>query len=139
MLMAAVRVAYEQGFDREELDTSSIPNWFISITDGGSHEEAIPVEVLAGRNAYYAARDQNEWDVQEWLFCFDPDLRYWHWWDLTSPGDRVAVLWIDTRGEWDVPCEELWWAVYAAGARSAEGLIWMSADEWRRQPSIGIT
>ncbi|MFJ5884765.1 hypothetical protein [Kitasatospora cineracea] len=139
VLMAAANVAHGQRFDREVLDSSGIPSWFAFITDSGESSEVdIPAESLRGRERYYEDRGEGEWDLQEWLFCFDPDLRRWLWWDLTTPDGRKAVLWIDTRGEPVIPCEELWWAVFAVGARSVRGPVLTPAEEWQQQSSIGI-
>ena len=48
------------------------------------------------------------------------------------------LLWIDTGGEAVVPAEELWWAAFASGARSVSGFVMKTAEEWARQPSVGI-
>jgi hypothetical protein len=139
ILSAAVATAREQGFDREVLDLHLMPSWFVALTGHVKSDLAdIPVESLAGRASYYEARQEREWDIQEWLFCFDPELRRWLWWDLTTSDSDSLALWLDTKGELVVACEELWWAVYAAGAIDVRGFRVGAVEELARQSSVGI-
>ncbi|MEV6648819.1 hypothetical protein [Amycolatopsis sp. NPDC051371] len=136
---AAVSVARDEEFDADELDASGVPRWFADLTDGRDADSGgIPASSHQGSADYYQARGEREWDVQEWLFCFEPELRRWSWWDLTTPDGRRAFIWIDTRGEAVIPAEELWWAAFASGARSVSGLVMKTGEEWARQPSAGI-
>ncbi|RKT53661.1 hypothetical protein C8E97_2240 [Saccharothrix australiensis] len=93
---------------------------------------------MSGVDRYHAVRGEDRWDLQEWLYGFDPDLRRWRWWDLSTLDGRVAYLWLDTRGEPVVPCEELYWAVFAAGAREVRVVPRLSSDSWQGQVSMGL-
>ncbi|MFJ3191566.1 hypothetical protein ACIPJQ_02875 [Streptomyces griseoviridis] len=139
IIFAAVSLANVQDFDCEVLDESGIPSWFSAVMGSGGNEQIeIPSEVLLGVDNYREIRDENRWDLQEWLFCFDPDLRRWRWWDLTTPDGRVAYLWIDTRGEPVVACEELYWAAFSAGAREVRTVLQPPPESWNSQGSLGI-
>ncbi|WP_431683454.1 hypothetical protein [Kitasatospora sp. KL5] len=142
ILSAAVRAAGEQDFDADPLDESGIPPWFAAVTDptgtAGTVHTDVPPEAVAGAARYGPARGEDPWDLQEWLYCFDPELRRWRWWDATTPDGRTAVLWLDTRGEPVVPCEELRWAAHAAGAHGVTGPTPAPTPDWPDQPSIGL-
>jgi hypothetical protein len=82
-------------FERDDIPLDSLPDWFLAVTDGepddGSPEHA-------GKRNYLAARENSTpWDAEEWIYCFDPDLRSWSWWDLTEDGDGGLTLWVSTR------------------------------------------
>lgn len=138
IVRAALGVAHDEGFENDVVDSSGVPAWFAQISDDARGGEPVSREVLEIRERYRRERDGDAWDMQEWLFAFDPDLRRWRWWDLTAVGSTRVILWVDTKGEPVIPCEELWWAVFAAGARSARGISLASSDEWQRQASVGI-
>ncbi|MEU4302635.1 hypothetical protein [Kitasatospora aureofaciens] len=160
VLSGAVRTGAAQGFDVDALDESRIPSWFSAVTattavrgttaangtaaahgtagTAGKTPADVPGEVAAGAVRYGADRDEDPWDLQEWLFCFDPQLRRWRWWDATTPDGHTVLVWLDTRGETVIPCEELRWAAYACGARSVTGPLPLPVEDWRRQPSAGL-
>ncbi|MEK8225009.1 hypothetical protein NKG05_00835 [Oerskovia sp. M15] len=138
VLSSAVRTVVELGIDGDCVDASRVPKWFAGHTDRGGFAD-IPVEALGGRRVYLDEREQSEWDLQEWLYCFEPDLRRWSWWDLTVGCDgRTLLLWVDTSGELVVPCDELWWAIFATGARGASASMGRASQDWDSRPSVGL-
>jgi hypothetical protein len=136
-LEAALRTAAKADFEAEEIDAGQLPDWFVAVTEESGGAGPTPQECRLGRQRYYRAYEEQEWTVQEWLFCFDPDLRNWRWWDLTTSGDRVT-LWLDSKGEPMVAAEELRWALFAAGANDVRRLGVLPADSWGRQASLGV-
>ncbi|WP_143832956.1 MULTISPECIES: hypothetical protein [Nocardiopsis] len=126
-----------QDFEREVLEDVGIPTWFACLTDDASAGGAFPEEAREGVRGYFEDRGGEEWDLQEWLFMFDPDLRSWSWWDVAGHGDGRIFLYIDTKGEMPVPCEELWWAVFASGAQAVDGPFLVPSEQWEEKPSIG--
>jgi hypothetical protein len=72
------------------------------------------------------------WELQEWLFQFDPDseFRGWAWWDLTQTGVGRVRIWVDTWGESFFACNELRRLAYTAGADEVSGPILVRASDW---------
>ncbi|MFC7443081.1 hypothetical protein [Laceyella putida] len=140
VIFAGVELSYREDFNKEELDSSNVPHWFRVVTDQ-YHEHGVDLadDIKKGRNRYYEIYyDEDDWDVQEWLFCFDPECRNWKWWDLTIVDDQTLFLWIDTSGEPVIACQELRWAAFVSGAEVAHDLVFQSKEIWSQQSSIGI-
>ena len=68
--------------------------------------------------------------MHEWISLFDPEDRSWVWWDVVILGGGDVSVFVDTRGEPVVPFEELWWMLYAAGAKSVSGPSLSTYVEW---------
>ncbi|MFF1381807.1 hypothetical protein [Streptomyces sp. NPDC058308] len=140
LVREALDITKDVDFDDESADdisTGSLPDWFLSVTDGNTDLVGDSPE-STGKRHYLTTRDSNAWDVGEWIYCFDPGLRKWSWWDVTEDASGHACIWVDTKGEGHIPCEELWWAAYVAGARSAADLTVEHAEEWAAQASAGV-
>ncbi|MEU5405731.1 hypothetical protein [Nocardia asteroides] len=119
LISAAVDIAQTVDFDLDEqIALDSLPRWFRDAPDFASTE---------GANNYVAANLGPPWDPAEWIYCFDPDLRAWTWWDITRQPDGIAVR-VDTRGESHIPHGELLWALYVSGARHVDPLRMVAID-----------
>jgi hypothetical protein len=139
LICEAIKIAQVADFDADEdVQADSLPEWFRLIADGHSARPRGGSPENIGKLNYSDQRDNQPWDYGEWIYCFDPDLRKWSWWDITEDGQGKVCVWVDTKGEAHIPCEELWWAVYAAGAESTEPLTLEFSTKWQEQPSIGI-
>jgi hypothetical protein len=128
VLDPALRLALSQSFDGEDLPADAIPAWFTAAGEGGS----VPDFTRRGMERYASAIGGGRWELQEWLYQFDPEseLRGWAWWDLTSSGDREAVIWVDTWGESFFACDELRWLAYVSGGEEVSGPRLVGADGW---------
>lgn len=140
VIFSGIELSLREDFNKEELDSSKVPVWFINVTDRNHQSnQDIPDYLIKGCNLYYQIYDnEEEWSVQEWLFCFDPQCRNWIWWDLTIANNQTLFLWIDTRGEPIIACQELRWAAFAAGAEVAHDLVFQSGEIWTQQLSVGL-
>ncbi|MFC7306298.1 hypothetical protein ACFQVC_19000 [Streptomyces monticola] len=107
VLDIALQLAVSQPFDGEDLPIDSIPEWFRSASRGA--DTAIPGFAEQGMRGYASTVSEQRWDLQEWLYQFDPEseFRGWSWWDLTVSGDREARIWVDSWGESFFACNEL--------------------------------
>ncbi len=138
VLVSAVRTVIGSGIEGDRVDVSRVPSWFAGLSEGSASSTDVPPEALAGRLAYLEQRDQAPWDLQEWIYCFDPDLRRWSWWDVTAGAGSTALLWVDTSGETAVPCEELWWTAFVCGARSVAVSTYGAREERTNRLSVGL-
>lgn len=139
LIYSAVLLSSEQDFDWEVLEETGIPAWFVRLTDDvPGTEREMHDGAREGVAKYFSVRGGEKWDLQEWLFMFDPQLRSWSWWDVTGGGDSWLFLYIDTKGEIPVPLEELWWAVFVSGAQVVEGPFLAPPEKWEKNPSMGI-
>lgn len=121
LISAAVGIAQETDFEKDDVVTlDPLPEWFRGISDAPSTK---------GASNYVEAGLGEPWEPEEWIYCFDPDLRAWTWWDITERPEGVAV-WVDTLGEPHVPHGELLWALYVAGAERVDPLRMEGADSW---------
>lgn len=137
LIQETLRICQRVDFEGDDVPTDSLPDWFLSVTDGTPATSHANSPESIGKSRYLAAREGEAWEAEEWIYCFDPDLRAWSWWDATEDDLGNVCLWVDTKGEGRIPCEELWWAVYAAGAEAVEPLTLEYSSEWAAQASIG--
>jgi hypothetical protein len=85
VLSHAVDIAWHADFDSDSISVSSLPAWFQGLTNGRTESISGDPVGDAGKAAYVdGAADRRSWDAEEWIYCFDPDLRSWSWWDVTS-------------------------------------------------------
>lgn len=131
VLAAAVSLAASVSFDQDFLCEDSIPEWFARVSAASESERGLVDDVsLRGSERYQESHDESPWDLQEWLFSFDPERRPWGWWGGTISGRR-ATLWIDTRGEPVIASHNFRWLAYVAGASSVSALDLRRADVWQ--------
>ncbi|MDQ1026626.1 hypothetical protein QF035_004208 [Streptomyces umbrinus] len=131
VLSAAIRTVNQAEFDEERIPETLIPAWFAEVTRGSV---VVGGDAAAswGAQQYVSRRGEEPWDLQDWLFCFDPQLRGWAWWDATRISQSAVLLWVDSSGEPVFPCEEFRWLAYACGAKTVEGPNLRSVLEWRQ-------
>jgi hypothetical protein len=130
LIESAEKISASADFEREEIDVQGLPRWFTSYPS----EDAGIME--AGRQHYFRQRPgQDDWDVQEWISCFDGRLRRWTWWGGLREGLRVTA-WVNTHSEPVVPMEELWWALFSAGATGVSGPTMVPTSEWAARARI---
>ncbi|MFD5649919.1 hypothetical protein [Streptomyces sp. NPDC127039] len=130
VLDPALRLAVSQPFEGEDLPVDAIPGWFTAV----ARESAEPAPDFAAQGAerYSTAVGRGAWDLQEWLYQFDPEseFRGWAWWDLTQSGEREARVWVDTWGESFFACDELRWLAYVSGAVEVHGPTLERSEAW---------
>jgi hypothetical protein len=136
-VLSGLIVAADADFNAEAIEPVGVPTWFLAVTEGHLEVDQVPLACELGRQSYYRRRSDNSWTIQEWLYCFDPDLRHWEWWDVTSDQERVT-LWTDSKGESIFASEELLWAVFASGASDVTNLGVLHGEEWSQQNSLGL-
>lgn len=129
VLTAAIQTANEIEGGSGSLPEDLIPDWFAEATRGSDVAGSDDAASLGSRQ-YVLHRGEEPWNLQDWLFCFDPQLRGWAWWDSTQESDQSVVLWVDSSGEAVFPCEELRWMTYVCGASAVEGPVLRSLSEW---------
>lgn len=131
VLAAAVSLAGSVNFDQDFLREDSIPEWFARVSAASESERGLADDVsLRGSERYQESHDEGPWDLQEWLFSFDPERRPWAWWGGVISGRR-ATLWIDTHGEPVIASHNFRWLAYVAGASSVSALELRRADTWQ--------
>jgi hypothetical protein len=130
VLAPALQLAVSQPFAGEDLPLDAIPDWFISADQPGA--VSVPDFTRRGVELYEAAIGGGPWDLQEWLYQFDPEseFRGWAWWDLTHSSDHEARLWVDTWGESFFACDELRWLAYVSGGEEVSGPTLVGAPDW---------
>ncbi|MGP3949597.1 hypothetical protein [Streptomyces sp. 7N604] len=139
-LAGAVGIAKNYSFDVDELPSEPLPHWLVQISsqrDKHAPESGSNSFSERGAQQYESMRGEDRWDLQEWISCFDPQLRYWSWWDITRSTDTSVKIWIDTRGEAVVGCEELRWIIFVAGACSLSEMELTKGSAWSPEASLG--
>ncbi|KPM55132.1 hypothetical protein ACG83_17615 [Frankia sp. R43] len=138
LIAAAIEICMAADFEHDDVSEDGLPSWFLNLSDGSEDEAYGDAVGSAGKSRYLEVRDDRAWDAGEWIYCFDPDLRKWSWWDITVVDDGVVCVWVDTKGEAHIPCEELWWAVFVAGAQEVQTMTLETSSIWSQQDSVGL-
>ncbi|MEV7103433.1 hypothetical protein [Streptomyces atroolivaceus] len=131
VLSPAVRLGGTADFERESLPVDGVPDWFAAVSSG--NEERAPQFARTGYDGYVGhTGGSRPWELQSWLFRFDPeeDSRGWEWWDATRAGPSRVHIWTDSQGESLFGCQDLLWAVYAAGAVRVDGPAIQKSAVW---------
>ncbi|MFJ5290646.1 hypothetical protein [Streptomyces sp. NPDC088348] len=130
ILAPALQLAVVHPYDGSDLPVDTLPDWFVAAARGSS--ASVPEFVSHGAERYAAALDQGPWDLQEWLYQFDPESesRGWAWWDVTQSGENKVRIWVDTWGESFFACNELRWGAYISGGAEVAGPILVRTSEW---------
>lgn len=138
LIARAVEISSAADFESDDVSEGALPSWFLELS--GGETGGVPGDAIGseGKRRYLEARDDRPWNSGDWIYCFDPDLRAWSWWDITVDENGRVCVWIDTKGEAHIPCEELWWAIFMSGAVDADSLTLEFSYVWSSQPSIGF-
>jgi hypothetical protein len=130
VLAPALELALSESFEGGDLPVRTLPDWFVAAARESSGP--VPEHARRGTERYTAAIGKEAWDLQEWLYQFDPEseFRGWAWWDLTRSSDREARLWVDSWGESFFACDELRWVAYICGCEEVIGPNLARTDEW---------
>jgi hypothetical protein len=130
VLAPALQLALSEAFEGEDPPLDAIPDWFVAASRSGAVSG--PDFIQRGVERYEAAIGGGRWDLQEWIYQFDPDseFRGWAWWDLTHSSDREARIWVDTWGESFFACDELRWLAYVSGGEEVSGPTLVRAPDW---------
>ncbi|MGW0337990.1 hypothetical protein ACWD0J_40470 [Streptomyces sp. NPDC003011] len=133
VINSALILAVSHSFDGDDLPVDDVPAWF-SAASGASPTTA-PEFARQGMQRYAATFNGGRWELQEWLYQFDPDseFRGWAWWDLTQSSDNRVCIWVDSWGESFFACDELRWAAYVSGGEEVEGPTVTNALTWVSQ------
>ncbi|MFF4603963.1 hypothetical protein ACFY12_14675 [Streptomyces sp. NPDC001339] len=133
VMSVALDLAVTESFDDEDLPTEGIPQWFSEVSSASGGE--ITEFARRGKERYHEEFGEKPWDLQWWLFEFDPEseTRGWAWWDVTQVDDRKVRIWTDSWGESFFACNELRWLLHTAGADEVSGPFLTDASEWVRE------
>jgi hypothetical protein len=152
-------IALTESFDGESVPAGTIPDWFRSVSaDVRAGREAVPQFARSGRTRYEEEIEGTAWEIQDWLFRFDPEseFRGWAWWDVTRPAENAGKnpgeepgeepagnsaentvhVWVDSWGESFFGCDDLRWLLFTAGAEQVSGPRVAKAAEWARETPL---
>lgn len=139
LIAAAISITMSADFDSDDVSVEKLPHWFLALSTDTPNEFPGDDGGALGKRRYLEIREDRSWSADEWIYCFDPDLRAWSWWDITVDRANNINVWVDTKGEAHIPCEELWWAIFTSGAENVDSIKLEVATEWFDQPSIGLS
>lgn len=139
VLSVAVALGATADFEEESLPVDDFPDWFVAVSS--ADEAATPDFAKRGRDAFMVHTRSGPWELQNWLYRFDPDddSRGWEWWDITVVGPGRVRVWVDSWGESFFGCQELRWAAYTAGALDVDGPAVQEADMWVAEAAGGCS
>lgn len=137
VLGAVFSLAVDADFDEGELPVDGIPDFFV---DAGRDGGAVGPASEAARSRYRERTGAEPWEIQDWLFRFDPEMeaRGWEFWDLTRAADGSGRLhlWLDTWGEPMFSWEELRWLLYACGAQTVADPEVVGSGSWAAEATV---
>jgi hypothetical protein len=95
-----------------------LPKWFVEACPPEPSKEQIGKFLLKSPEERRAEADMFT-DLGSWLYWFQPENRYWFWWDGAVADEDTIIVAIEVT-EWPFPWEALRWLLRAAGASSVE-------------------
>lgn len=124
-VLAKVKEVLSILISNEPISTSDVAKWQKALPDW-LVSRFVPEPTKEEMNAYLALPyeermkpEHNRPSLKGWLYWFQPENRYWYWWDAAVvDNDRLMVA-IEVR-EWPFPWGALKWLLEAAGAASVE-------------------
>lgn len=138
VLSLALELGRTADFEADSLAVDDLPDWFVAVSS--LDEERAPDFARNGRNGYMDHTAGRPWELQNWLYRFDPDddSRGWQWWDVTQRGPSRVHVWVDSWGESFFGCQDLLWAAYTAGALHVDGPAVHRSAAWAAEAADGI-
>jgi hypothetical protein len=141
VLAAAIGIAAAESFDGDSVPVSGLPEWFVEVTSRQRAPAATAADfAFRGARRYAADQDAPGWDLQDWLYRFDPDSedRAWRWWDITHAGGDRVRLWVDNGGEEFIASRDLRWLAFVCGAHIVHEPTLERPPAWAAEPSTGL-
>jgi hypothetical protein len=72
------------------------------------------------RDKQAKVENERKWSLDSWIYWFQPENRYWYWWDAKILDDRAHIIAVVQVEDWPFPWGALRWLFRAAGASSLE-------------------
>jgi hypothetical protein len=99
-----------------------LPAWFVARCGPELSQEEAEAEMA--RRKKLPPEEQKRaaeegWSLLNWIYWFQPENRYWYWWDAKPLDDKVLVVVVEAH-EWPFPSGALAWLLRAAGAERVE-------------------
>ncbi|MFJ1745895.1 hypothetical protein ACIOJD_06570 [Streptomyces sp. NPDC088116] len=137
ILSPALRLGCTADFEADSLPVDDLPDWFVAVSSPDG--ERAPDFARNGRDGYTDRTAGRPWELQNWLYRFDPDedSRGWEWWDITQAGPSRVHVWVDSWGESFFGSQDLLWAAYAAGALHVDGPTIKRSAAWAAEVADG--
>lgn len=100
ILSPALRLGRTADFEADSVPVDDVPDWFVAVSSP-DEELLVPGFASDGRDGYTDHTAGRPWELQNWLYRFDPDddSRGWQWWDVTKVGPSRVHVWVDSWGE----------------------------------------
>lgn len=99
ILSPALRLGRTADFEADSVPVDDVPDWFVAVSSP-DEELLVPGFASDGRDGYTDHTAGRPWELQNWLYRFDPDddSRGWQWWDVTKVGPSRVHVWVDSWG-----------------------------------------
>ncbi|EST26781.1 hypothetical protein [Streptomyces niveus] len=139
ILSPALRLGRTADFEAASVPVDDLPDWFVAVSSP-DEELLVPGFASDGRDGYTDHTAGRPWELQNWLYRFDPDddSRGWQWWDVTKVGPSRVHVWVDSWGESFFGCQDLLWAAHTSGAARVAGPTVQPSAAWAAETVDGI-
>jgi hypothetical protein len=95
-----------------------LPEWFVKQLAPEPSDAEVAKYLSLPYEERMKAKD-DPWTLSAWLYWFQPENRYWFWWDGVAADEKTLIVAIEVT-EWPFPWGALKWLLKAAGAISVE-------------------
>lgn len=127
VLKAVDDVVINDGWLSDEGWKTKLPEWFVIACAPAETREEAEKSLALWRTLSSEEQDrirrEERWSVEDWIYCLQPENRYWFWWDAKSfeKFDHIIVM-IETY-DWPFPWDAMRWLFLAAGASALDAEI----------------
>lgn len=97
---------------------NSLPEWFVFRCAPDMSQAESDAELARWQSL--SPEEQSEWaaepwSLENWIYWFLPENRYWYWWDAKPLDGKVFVIAVEVH-EHPFPSDALEWLLRASGA-----------------------
>ncbi|MBI4567451.1 MAG: hypothetical protein HY719_03550 [Planctomycetes bacterium] len=119
VLLTVDQIALSGEFSGQDW-TDRLPAWFVAACAPDRKVEEVESWMARWRRLpreeQVQVQKEYRWSLESWLYWFQPENRYWFWWDAEDmPQADLIVVAVEVH-EWPFPWGALRWLFKAAGA-----------------------
>lgn len=118
VLEVALSLSNEGEFD-EKIWMASLPDWFVNKCPAELSQQELDKRLRLPIEERMRLEELEGWPLSAFIYWFEPDQRYWFWWDAVIIDSNTIYIEIEVE-DWPFPWGALRWLLRASGAERVE-------------------